>query len=69
MIPLMCSLVKGLISGKTFVDSDIMMVSKEYIAVLQNRTVRKLEDPGKLSYLFRLERQSSLVLYAIWVPV
>ncbi|WZZ44810.1 hypothetical protein YC2023_041069 [Brassica napus] len=47
MIPSMRSLVKGLISGKTSADSDIMMVSKECSAVLQNRTVRKLEDPGK----------------------
>ncbi|XP_013665415.1 uncharacterized protein LOC106369859 [Brassica napus] len=47
MIPSMCSLVKGLISGKTSADSNIMMVSNECSAVLQNRTVRKLEDPGK----------------------
>ncbi|XP_013632739.1 PREDICTED: uncharacterized protein LOC106338265 [Brassica oleracea var. oleracea] len=47
MIPLMCSLVKGLISRKTSADSDIMMVSKECSTVLQNRIVRKLEDPGK----------------------
>ncbi|XP_013607809.1 PREDICTED: uncharacterized protein LOC106314489 [Brassica oleracea var. oleracea] len=47
MIPSMRSLVKGLISGKPSADSDIMMVSKECSAVLQNRTVRKLEDPGK----------------------
>ena len=47
MIPSMRSLVKELISGKTPVDSDIMMVSKESSAVFQNRTVRKLEDPGK----------------------
>ncbi|XP_013607872.1 PREDICTED: uncharacterized protein LOC106314562 [Brassica oleracea var. oleracea] len=47
MIPSMHSLVKGLISGKTSAESDIMMVSKECSAVLQNRTVRKLEDPGK----------------------
>ncbi|XP_048599565.1 uncharacterized protein LOC125579766 [Brassica napus] len=48
MIPSMRSLVKGLISGKTSADSDIMMVSKECSAVLQNRTVRKLEDPRKV---------------------
>ncbi|XP_013629509.1 PREDICTED: uncharacterized protein LOC106335511 [Brassica oleracea var. oleracea] len=47
MIPSMRSLVKWLISGKTFADSDIMMVLKECSAVLQNRTVRKLEDLGK----------------------
>ncbi|KAF3541831.1 hypothetical protein F2Q69_00024382 [Brassica cretica] len=38
MIPSMRSLVKGLISEKTSVDSDIMMVSKECSTVLQNRT-------------------------------
>ncbi|XP_013694077.1 uncharacterized protein LOC106398019 [Brassica napus] len=43
----MRSLVKGLISGKTSADSDIMMVSKESSAVLQYRTVKKLEDPEK----------------------
>ena len=48
MIPSMRSLVKGLISGKTSADSDIMMVSKECSAVLQNRTVKKLEDLGKV---------------------
>ena len=47
----MRSLVKGLISGKTFADSDIMMVSKECSAVIQNRTVRKLEDPAKFVLL------------------
>ncbi|XP_013699627.2 uncharacterized protein LOC106403333 [Brassica napus] len=47
MIHSMHSLVKGLISGKTSADSDIMMVSKECNAVLQNRTVGKLEDPRK----------------------
>ncbi|KAF3604453.1 hypothetical protein F2Q69_00036030 [Brassica cretica] len=38
MIPSMHSLVKGLISGKASADSDIMMVSKECSALLQNRT-------------------------------
>ncbi|KAF2544634.1 hypothetical protein F2Q68_00032727 [Brassica cretica] len=38
MIPSMRSLVKWLISGTTSADSDIMMVSKEYNTVLQNRT-------------------------------
>ncbi|XP_013617770.1 PREDICTED: uncharacterized protein LOC106324329 [Brassica oleracea var. oleracea] len=47
MIPSMRSLVKGLISEKTSADSDIMMVSKECSTVLQNRTVRKWENPGK----------------------
>ncbi|XP_013650512.1 uncharacterized protein LOC106355038 [Brassica napus] len=47
MIPSMRSLVKGLISEKISADSDIMMVSKECSTVLQNRTVRKLENPGK----------------------
>ena len=46
----MHSHVKGLISGKSTADSDIMMVSKEYSAVLQNRTVRKLKDPGKFVF-------------------
>ncbi|KAF3530269.1 hypothetical protein DY000_02039689 [Brassica cretica] len=36
MIPSMSNLVKGLISGKTSADSDIMMVSKECSAVLQH---------------------------------
>ena len=47
MIPSMHSLAEGLISRKTSADSDIMMVSKECSAFLQNKTVRKLEDPGK----------------------
>ncbi|XP_013628010.1 PREDICTED: uncharacterized protein LOC106334250 [Brassica oleracea var. oleracea] len=47
MILSMRNLVKGLISGKTSADSDIMMVSKECSTVLQNRTIRKLEDPEK----------------------
>ncbi|KAF2542741.1 hypothetical protein F2Q68_00030986 [Brassica cretica] len=38
MIPSIRSLMKGLISGKTSADSDIMMVSKECSAVFQNRT-------------------------------
>ncbi|XP_013689212.1 uncharacterized protein LOC106393003 [Brassica napus] len=47
MILSMRNLVKGLISGKTSADSDIMMVSKECSTVLQNRTIRKLEDLEK----------------------
>ncbi|XP_013613441.1 PREDICTED: uncharacterized protein LOC106319603 [Brassica oleracea var. oleracea] len=50
MIPSMRSLVKGIISGKTSADIDIMMVSKECSAVFQNRTVRKLEDLGKFVF-------------------
>ncbi|XP_013617502.1 PREDICTED: uncharacterized protein LOC106324022 [Brassica oleracea var. oleracea] len=54
MIPSMRSVVKRLISGKTSADSDIMMVSKECSAVLQNRTIRKLEDPGKFVLFVRI---------------
>ncbi|XP_013699867.2 uncharacterized protein LOC106403597 [Brassica napus] len=56
MIPSTRSLVKELISGKTPVDSDIMMVSKECSAVFQNRTVRKLEDPGKFVLSVQIEK-------------
>ncbi|KAF8109270.1 hypothetical protein N665_0099s0021 [Sinapis alba] len=47
MIPSMCSLMKGLISGKKSGDSEVMMVSKECSAVLQNKVIKKLGDPYK----------------------
>ncbi|KAF2585858.1 hypothetical protein F2Q70_00035766 [Brassica cretica] len=40
-------LMKGLISGKISEDSNFMIISKECSAVLQNKTIRKLGDPGK----------------------
>ena len=43
----MRSLMKGLISGKISEDSNFMIISKECSAVLQNKTIRKLGDPGK----------------------
>ncbi|XP_048611534.1 uncharacterized protein LOC125585867 [Brassica napus] len=47
MIPFMRSLMKGLVSGKITRDSEVMLVSKECSAVLQNRPIKKLGDPGK----------------------
>ena len=47
MIPSMRKLMKGLISGKITGDGEILLVSKECIAVLQNRPIKKLDDPGK----------------------
>lgn len=47
MIPSMSSLMKGLISGKISGDSEIMIVSKECSAVLQNKPIKKLDDPGR----------------------
>ena len=47
MIPSMRSLIKVLISGKITGDSELLLVSKECTAVLQNRPIKKLDDPGK----------------------
>ena len=46
MIPFMRSMMKGLVSGKITGDSEVMLVSKECSAVLQNRPIKKLSDPG-----------------------
>ena len=46
MIPFMHNLMKGLISGKVTGDSELLMVSKECIAVLQNKPIKKLDDPS-----------------------
>ena len=43
----MRSLMKGLVSGKITGDSEVMLASKECSAVLQNRPIKKLGDPGK----------------------
>ena len=47
MIPSMCSLMKGLISDKITGDSELLLVSKECSAELQNMPIKKLSDPGK----------------------
>ncbi|XP_056841687.1 uncharacterized protein LOC130494882 [Raphanus sativus] len=47
MIPSMRNFVKGLISGKISDDSEFMIITKECSAVLQNKRIKKLGDPGK----------------------
>lgn len=54
MIPSMRSLMKDLISGKITGDSELLLVSKECSAVLQNRPIKKLGDPGKFVLLTQI---------------
>ncbi|XP_048623897.1 uncharacterized protein LOC125592621 [Brassica napus] len=54
MIPSMQSLMKGLVSGKITGDSELLLVSKECNAVLQNRPIKKLGDPGKFVLLIQI---------------
>ncbi|XP_013658724.1 uncharacterized protein LOC106363547 [Brassica napus] len=56
MIPSMCSLMKGLISGKVTGDSELLMVSIECTAVLQNKPIKKLDDPGKFVLSIQIGR-------------
>ena len=55
-IPSMRSLMKGLISGKVTGDSELLMVSKECTAVLQNKPIKKLNDPGKFVLSIQIRR-------------
>ncbi|KAL1208892.1 hypothetical protein V5N11_010569 [Cardamine amara subsp. amara] len=48
MIPAMKKYLKGLIVGKVSTKKNVMMVSKDCIAVLQNKMIKKLEYPGKI---------------------
>lgn len=52
MIPSMRNPMKGLVAGKIPGDSDVMMFSKECSAVLQNKVITKLGDPGKFVLSF-----------------
>ncbi|XP_013688904.1 uncharacterized protein LOC106392645 [Brassica napus] len=56
MIPSMRSLMKGLISGKVTGDSELLMVSKECTAVLKNKPIKKLDDPGKFVLSIQIGR-------------
>ncbi|XP_033131813.1 uncharacterized protein LOC117126807 [Brassica rapa] len=56
MMPSMSSFVKGLISGKITDDSEFMVVSKECSAVLQNKRIKKLGDPGKFVLSIQIGR-------------
>ena len=47
MIPSLRSWMKGLVSGKITGDNEVMLLSKECSAVLQNKPIKKLGDPGK----------------------
>ena len=47
MMPYRRSLTKGLISDKITGDSELLMVSKECTAILQNGPIKKLDDPSK----------------------
>ena len=52
--------MKGLISGKVTGDNELLMVSKECTAVLQNKLIKKLEDPCK----FVLSAQIGRTIFA-----
>ncbi|CAN7126974.1 unnamed protein product, partial [Brassica rapa subsp. narinosa] len=56
MMSSMSSFVKGLISGKITDDSEFMVVSKECSAVLQNKRIKKLGDPGKFVLSIQIRR-------------
>lgn len=56
MMLYMRSLMKGLIFVKISEDSDFMIVSKKCSAVLQNKTIRKLGDPGKFVLSLQIGR-------------
>jgi len=56
MIPSMSRLMKGLISGKVTGDSELLMVLKECTAVLQNKPIKKLDDPGKFVLSIQIGR-------------
>ena len=45
-----------LISGKVTGDSELLMVSKECTAVLQNKPIKKLDDPGKFVLSIQIGR-------------
>ncbi|XP_013720996.1 uncharacterized protein LOC106424790 [Brassica napus] len=60
MIPSLRSLMKGLVSGKITGDNEVMLVSKECSAVLQNKPIKKLGDPGK----FVLSIQIGKIVFA-----
>ncbi|XP_013607957.1 uncharacterized protein LOC106373860 [Brassica napus] len=64
MIPFMHNLMKGLISGKVTGDSELLMVSKECIAVLQNKPIKKLDDPSN----FILSVQIGRTVFAYFKP-
>ncbi|KAF3527238.1 hypothetical protein DY000_02039961 [Brassica cretica] len=55
MIPSMCSLMKGLVSGKISGDSDVMMLSKECSAVQCFRTSRSTNCASLASLFSRQE--------------
>ncbi|XP_013594663.1 PREDICTED: uncharacterized protein LOC106302770 [Brassica oleracea var. oleracea] len=62
MMPSMRSFMKGLISGKISEESKFMTVSKECIAVLQNRQIKKRGDPARrLGYTHFKPTKMSLV--------
>ncbi|WZZ51051.1 hypothetical protein YC2023_051158 [Brassica napus] len=52
----MRSLMKELISGKVTGDSELLMVSKECTAVLQNKPIKKLDNPGKFVLSIQIGR-------------
>ncbi|CAA7018815.1 unnamed protein product [Microthlaspi erraticum] len=75
MIPALKKYMKELISGKVAEDENVMLVSEECSAVLQNKVIKKRSDPGRfvlsvqigrmtfrmLSLRSRLERESDAV--------
>ena len=64
MIPSMRSLMKGLISCKVTGDSELLMVSKECTAVLQNKPIKKLDDPGKF-FLSKTNKENCIRLFSM----
>ncbi|CAA7020499.1 unnamed protein product [Microthlaspi erraticum] len=47
MIPALKKYMKELISGKVAEDENVMLVSEECSAVLQNKVIKKRSDPGR----------------------
>ncbi|KAF8071392.1 hypothetical protein N665_1129s0002 [Sinapis alba] len=55
-MPYMRSFMKGLISGKISEDRKFMIVRKECSAVLQNKAIKKMGDPGKFVLSIQIGR-------------
>ncbi|XP_024016668.1 uncharacterized protein LOC112090207 [Eutrema salsugineum] len=47
MVPALKRFMKGLVSGRVSEEENVMMVSRECSAVLQNKVLKKRDDPGR----------------------
>ncbi|CAA7050068.1 unnamed protein product [Microthlaspi erraticum] len=67
MIPALKKYMKELISGKVAEDENVMLVSEECSAVLQNKVIKKRSDPGRFVLSVQIGHDLRMLSLRSWL--